>query len=256
MQRDIEALAEEAGEIALGHFKELSAVAVEAKGHLDLVTAADREVEHFLTERLHALYPDDGIFGEEGAAIAGRSGRLWVIDPIDGTFNFVRGGDQWAISIGLFENRQPRFGVVHAPVRRQMLIGGGGVAPTMNGTPLAQGPAFDPARGCIGVGLHPAVSPTDQRAVLDFIMAQRMVFRCYGSSTISLIELALGHIDGYVGLGEASWDVMACLPILSALGIDNTIDWRNANLDEKVRYAAGSPAFLALLDPGLLAAQA
>jgi myo-inositol-1(or 4)-monophosphatase len=254
MQRDIEALAEEAGEIALRHFRALSADAVEAKGHLDLVTAADREVEHFLTERLHALYPDDGIFGEEGAAIEGRSGRLWVIDPIDGTFNFVRGSDQWAISIGLFEDRRPRFGVVHAPARRQMLVGGGEVAPTMNGKRLEPGPSFEPQRGCVGVGLHPAVSPSHQRAVLDFIMARRMVFRCCGSSTISLIELALGHVDGYIGLGEASWDVMACLPILSALGIDNTIDWRTVNLDEKVRYAAGSPAFLALLEPGLLAA--
>jgi len=254
MQRDIEALAEEAGEIALRHFSALSSVAVEAKGHLDLVTAADREVEQFLTKRLHALYPDDGIFGEEGAAIEGRSGRLWVIDPIDGTFNFVRGSDQWAISIGLFEDRQPSFGVVHAPVRRQMLVGGGKVAPTMNGKRLERGPSFDPDRGCIGVGLHPAVSPAHQRAVLDFIMAQRMVFRCSGSSTISLIELALGHVDGYIGLGEASWDVMACLPILSALGLDNTIDWRMVNLNEKVRYAAGSPAFLALLEPELLAA--
>lgn len=256
MQRDIKALAEEAGEIALRHFKELSPNAVETKGHLDLVTAADREVEHFLTERLHALYPDDGIFGEEGAAIEGRSGRLWVIDPIDGTFNFVRGGDQWAISIGLFENRQPRFGVVNAPVRRQMLVGGDGVAPTMNEALLERGPRFDLKRGCIGVGLHPAVSPGDQHAVLDFIMAQRMVFRCCGSSTISLIELALGHVDGYIGLGEASWDVMACLPILSALGIENTVDWRSAKLDEKLRYAAGSPAFLALLEPDLLMADA
>ena len=56
-----------------------------------------------------------------------------MVDPIDGTFNFVRGGDQWAISIGLYEANQPRFGVIHAPVRKQMLVGGEGVPTTLNG---------------------------------------------------------------------------------------------------------------------------
>ena len=124
----VERLAREAGAVALSHFEALSTVPVVAKGHLDLVTAADQEVERFLTQGLGEAFPDDGIFGEEGAAQDGTSGRTWVLDPIDGTFNFVRGGDQWAISIGLYENGHPSFGVIFAPLRSQMLVGGIGLA--------------------------------------------------------------------------------------------------------------------------------
>jgi myo-inositol-1(or 4)-monophosphatase len=184
--------------------------------------------------------------------VAGRSGRLWVIDPIDGTFNFVRGGDQWAISIGLYQNFEATFGVVNAPVRQQMLVGGHTIAASLNGRPLARARPLDRQRGCIGLGLHPAEPAAERLAVLDFVMAERMMFRCCGSSTISLLELALGHTDGYIGLGEASWDVMASLPILSAIGIGNTVDWRSVTLQQKLRYAAGTPSFLGMLKPELL----
>jgi len=91
----------------------------------------------FLTWRILAAFPNDVVIGEEGAAHQGSSGRLWVIDPIDGTFNFVRGSDQWAVSIGLYENGQPGFGVIHAPARRQILVGGIGMVTTLNGAPMA-----------------------------------------------------------------------------------------------------------------------
>jgi myo-inositol-1(or 4)-monophosphatase len=87
----VEAIAREAGDIALGHFHSLARLPVEQKGHLDLVTAADRDVETFLIGRLREAFPLDGVYGEEGSNITGSSGRVWVLDPIDGTFNFVRG---------------------------------------------------------------------------------------------------------------------------------------------------------------------
>ncbi|MDX5349599.1 MAG: inositol monophosphatase, partial [Paracoccaceae bacterium] len=93
-------LAREAGALALSHFRNLPAAAISEKGPLDLVTTADREVEALIAARLRAACPEDAILGEEGGMAAGRSGRVWVIDPIDGTFNFVRGLPQWAVSIG------------------------------------------------------------------------------------------------------------------------------------------------------------
>ncbi|MCP4384277.1 MAG: inositol monophosphatase, partial [Hyphomicrobiales bacterium] len=93
MHEHAESLVLEAGQIALSHFQRLSSIAVESKGHLDLVTLADRDVERFLTDGLRKAYPDDGVFGEEGSNHVGTSGRVWVVDPIDGTFNFVRGGN-------------------------------------------------------------------------------------------------------------------------------------------------------------------
>ncbi|MCA0420544.1 MAG: inositol monophosphatase, partial [Proteobacteria bacterium] len=118
-QDAIEALAREAGAIALDHFARVASLPVTMKGHLDLVTEADQAVERFIVAGLRRLFPEDGILGEEGSGQDSRSGRLWVVDPIDGTANFVRGNDQWAVSIGLFEGGHPRFGVIHAPVRGQ-----------------------------------------------------------------------------------------------------------------------------------------
>lgn len=103
MLSDLIPVVEEAGALALAHFGRLSPAEIAEKGHLDLVTVADRAVEALISARLGTLFPDDGIYGEEGGRAAGTSGRVWVIDPIDGTFNFVRGGIDWGISVGLFE---------------------------------------------------------------------------------------------------------------------------------------------------------
>lgn len=246
----IETLAREAGALALSHFETLATVPVSSKGHLDLVTAADQEVERFITERLVRDFPDDGIFGEEGAAHEGKSGRVWVIDPIDGTFNFVRGGDQWAISIGLYDGARPTFGVIHAPVRNQTLMGGDGLAATLNGAPMAARSGLDPNRAACGVGFHPVIPVARRLQTLQFVLDDgRMSFRCCGSATISLIEVALGQVDGYLGMGESTWDLMAALPILEQIGIVSTVDWAATDLNDKLRFACGTPEFLKVVDP-------
>lgn len=246
----IETLAREAGALALSHFEALATVPVVSKGHLDLVTAADQEVEKFITERLARAFPDDGIFGEEGAAHQGTSGRIWVIDPIDGTFNFVRGGDQWAVSIGLYQNGRPCFGVIHAPVRDQTLVGGGGVPARLNGALMAARAGLDGNRAACGVGFHPVIPVERRLETLRFVLEDaRMSFRCCGSATISLIEVALGQVDGYLGMGESTWDLMAAIPILEQIGIVSTVDWSATDLSAKLRFACGTPEFLAAVEP-------
>lgn len=250
MYANIEAIARDAGKLALDYFDRLSSLPVEAKGHLDLVTLADRDVEEFITHRLQDVCPGDGIFGEEGSAIEGTTGRTWVIDPIDGTFNFVRGGDQWAISIGLFENGRPVFGTIYAPLRNQMLVGGCNVPAKLNGTVLPPRNGLDRSRASVGVGFHPVVPTQSRLDVLRFIIDDaRMVFRCCGSATISLLEVASGEVDGYVGIGESSWDVMAALPILEQLGVESTIDWSTQDLKSKLQFACGTPEFLSIIAP-------
>ncbi|MGC3938695.1 inositol monophosphatase family protein [Roseobacter sp. EG26] len=246
----VEAIARKAGDLALSHFHELSSVPVESKGHLDLVTAADQEVEAFVTRALIEAFPDDGVFGEEGAARQGSSGRIWVIDPIDGTFNFVRGGDQWAISIGLYEGGRPVFGVLHVPVRGQTLVGGNGLASTLNGTELALRSGMKSRQAACGVGFHPVI-PIDLRLdTLRFVLEDvKMSFRCCGSATLSLIEIAQGQVDGYLGTGESTWDLMAALPILETIGIRCTVDWAQTDLSDKLRFACGTQAFLDAVAP-------
>ena len=250
MYEYVESLAADAGRIALNHFEGLAKLPVESKGHLDLVTAADWEVERFLIEELRKAFPEDGVFGEEGSNHAGTSGRVWVIDPIDGTFNFVRGGDQWAISIGLFEHGAPSFGVLHVPVRGQTILGGKTVPAMMNGVPLKWRSGMDRSRAAVGVGFHPVIPVADRLEILRFVLEEvRMTFRCCGSSAISLIELARGEVDGYIGVGESSWDLMAALAILEQVGISSTVDWGQGNLSTKFKFAAGTEEFLAVIEP-------
>ena len=250
MREHVESMVLEAGQIAVSYFERLSSVPVESKGHLDLVTLADREVERFLTNELRDAYPDDGVFGEEGSSHAGTSGRVWVVDPIDGTFNFVRGGGQWAISVGLFEQGAPSFGILHAPLRKQTVVGGKTVPASMNGVPLKRRQGMDRSRAAVGVGFHPVIPVDDRLAVLRFLLEQaRMTFRCCGSAVISLIELALGEVDGYVGMGDSSWDLVAALAILEEIGISSTVDWSKCDLSTKFKYAAGTREFLDAVEP-------
>lgn len=245
----IEAIAREAGDIALGHFQSLARLPVERKGHLDLVTAADREVEAFLIERLRESFPLDGVYGEEGANIPGSSGRTWVIDPIDGTFNFVRGGPNWAVSIGLYEHRRPVFGVINAPVRNLLLAGSASGA-RLNGKSMSPVPELDLSRASTGIGFHPSIATEDRLEVVRFISDElRINFRCCGSSALSLTAVATGETDGYVALGDSTWDVMAALPILRSLGVAHTIDWDNTALSDKLRFACGTDAFIESVRP-------
>lgn len=246
----IEDIAREAGTLALTYFRSLAGLPVEKKGHLDLVTEADRQVEALLIARLNQAFPDDGIFGEEGGEIPGTSGRIWVIDPIDGTFNFVRGGQNWAISIGLYESRRPVFGVIHAPVRDLTIMGGMTVPARLNGRPIKPLPAFDMSRASTGFSFHPTVSTADRLEAIRFISDDLGIsFRLCGAATISLIEVMLGETDGYLSIGDSTWDVMAALPILARLGVSSTIDWDRTELPQKLRFACGSEEFVDRLRP-------
>lgn len=252
----IERIARDAGDIALAHFRSIASLPVERKGHLDLVTVADREVEDFLIDSLRTAFPADGIYGEERGELPGTSGRIWVIDPIDGTFNFVRGGQNWAISIGLYEEKRPALGVIFAPVRDLMLVGGQDVITSLNGKPMASVPALNLSQASMGLGLHPSVSTADRVEVVRFISDDlRISFRCCGSATLSLIEVAMGETDGYVSLGDSTWDVMAALPILRNLGVTHTIDWDRTDLAGKLRFACGTEGFVEKVRPLLLRVQ-
>jgi myo-inositol-1(or 4)-monophosphatase len=235
-------LAQEAGDLAMSHFGNLEQGAISHKGPLDLVTEADRAVEALIITGLRAAFPQDGILGEEGGMVSGTSGRIWVIDPIDGTFNFVRGGRQWAVSIGLWQDGQPVAGVIYAPALGLTLTGGADHAPMLNGKPLRPLSAYLPDRASVGVGLGRAVPAEDRIAMLRFLTENvGTMIRCCNASSIALLEIATGEVDGHVGYGESTWDVMAVWPILTALGAVSTLDWSRTSLDAKLRFVIGKP---------------
>lgn len=244
----VKAIAIEAGEIALRHFNSTAILDVEAKGPLDLVTTADREVEGVICAELSRAFPEDGIFGEEGSAVTGTSGRVWVIDPIDGTFNFVRGSHNWGVSIGLFENGRPTFGIVNAPACGEIFAGGSNMPAELNGKTLSPLRPFNRDYAAIGIGIHPKVPAERGLELLDKVIADiGLAYRVTGSSVTALIEIAKGTVDGYVGLGIPSWDILGMLPCLEQLGVTTTIDWTVSGLDKNLDFACGRPELLEIL---------
>ena len=109
----------EAGQMALAYFSDLSQLEIEKKGHQDLVSQADKNVEIFIREHISAQFPDDGIIGEEGGSFIGTSssdsGYRWVIDPIDGTRSFVAGKYDFGTLIAIVENNEVIAGVIDCP---------------------------------------------------------------------------------------------------------------------------------------------
>lgn len=246
----LEPIMREAGTLAAEYFDRLSALTVESKGHLDLVSEADRAVEKLIGERLRAAFPGDGIFGEEGVAEPSRTGRAWIVDPIDGTFNFLRGSDHWAVSIGLRDGTRPSFGVVYVPKRDQLMIGGPGQGVRLNGKALAKRIGLDRSKAACSIGFHPSIPTEEQTETLRFIIDDaRMTFRNTGSAVTGLIDVATGAVDGYLGLGISTWDLMAMVPILAELGADTTLDWNAIALDDKLRFVCGTPEFLEIFAP-------
>jgi myo-inositol-1(or 4)-monophosphatase len=112
----------------------LDGLAATAKGSLsDIVTAADHAAEALVVARLRDERPHDGILGEEGAAYEGTSGRTWVIDPVDGTWNFFHGLDWWCSAIALTTDDDVLLGAVHHPATSTTYAGGPGAPATRNG---------------------------------------------------------------------------------------------------------------------------
>ncbi len=244
----VASLARTAGVLAMRQFAHVATLPVMMKGHLDLVTEADQAVEDHIIKGLRRLFPSDGVLGEEGARTEAISGRLWVVDPIDGTANFVRGNDQWAVSIGLFADGRPQFGVLYLPVKNQLFRGGFGERATMNGTALGPPAPFDMSRAQIGLSLHPAVPSARRLTIVRHIIETlRLDFRSCGSAAIMLMDMAQGYVDGFYCDGIASWDVMAALPILESLGFIDSTDWTSTTLTRPLCFACGSREFVAAM---------
>jgi len=115
-----QSLAAEAGALALDYFRHWDRLTIESKGPQDFVSEADRNVEAMVRARLAAAFPDDAITGEEAAATPGSSGFTWVIDPIDGTTNFINGIPQWCVLLACVHQGRTVIGVVHDPVHDEM----------------------------------------------------------------------------------------------------------------------------------------
>jgi len=208
------ALTAEAGVLAMRMRADLTPA---LKGPQDWVTQADGAVERFLSERLAAAFPDDGFQGEEGGVARGGSLR-WVVDPIDGTANYMRGQRRFCVSVACLEDRTPLIGVIVAPALAETYVARQGAGATLNGAAIRASDTAALERAVVEVGWSHRRSDSDFLALCQRLMARGARLRLGGSGALALADVAAGRSDGYVELHINLWDVAAGLVLLSEAG--------------------------------------
>lgn len=198
-------LATEAGEILLS----MEAGRISAKSSpTDLVSDADRAAELHIFEKLMKLRPEDSIIAEEGSVNVGTTGIEWVIDPLDGTVNYIYGFPQWCVSIGI--EGAERLGVVHDPNRRETFTDLGPHLPSQK-TELAD--------SLVGTGFSYSVEVrTRQAALLAEVLPKVRDIRRAGSCALDLAWVACGRLDGFYEEDVRHWDTSAGIAIVRGAG--------------------------------------
>ncbi|WP_026553699.1 inositol monophosphatase family protein [Arthrobacter sp. 35W] len=261
-------------ELAAALLRQAGTLALEMRAHgltgerktsiSDVVTAADKAAEAWLLGQLRRCRPEDGILGEEGASHHGSSGRVWVLDPVDGTYNFLSGSSYWCSALALvarpasapgagtdddawLADAEPLLGAVYQPQEDSLWLGGIGVPATRNGVPL---PAIDDnpaAQISAGTYIHPgwlseprAAGPWTAAALLPATL------RMFGSGSCDLARVAQGQLGCWFQHSCPPWDWQPGKALVHAAGGDtavvrvNGLDWCVAGPPTAVREVSAA----------------
>ena len=211
-------LARRAGELGLSFFRAPDMLKIESKGHQDLVSNGDREVELFVRAALAEAYPDDGIVGEEHAAVDGSSGYVWVIDPIDGTANFVRGIPAWTVVIACVKDGRTVVGVIQEPSTGETFWASLGGGAFLNGRQIAVSNAASLREGSVGTGFNNRTPTAKVVAIIGALIEAGGVFFRNASGALMLAYVAAGRLIGYTEQHMNGWDCLAGLLMIEEAG--------------------------------------
>lgn len=185
----------------------------------DVVTAADHAAEELVASTLARLRADDGIVGEEGAAVASSSGRIWVIDPVDGTYNFLSGLPIWCSALALRDADGIVLGAVHQPAVDEAWLGGRDLPTTFNGSPVGALADLPLAQVSLATYLHPAVLPDpDLREPWLAAISGAATVRMFGSGSCDLAAVAAGRIGVWAQQSVPDWDWLPGAALVAAAG--------------------------------------
>ena len=184
----------------------------------DVVTAADRAAEALVAERLAQLRPDDGVLGEEGSGRDGTSGRRWVIDPVDGTYNIVSGLTWWCSALALTDGDDLVLGAVYHPHEDLLFVGGPDIPTTRNGEPLP--PLEDRSLGesCLTTYLHPPFYGDAVGEAFGRVVRGAATLRMLGSGSMDLTAIAQGHLQVSCQHSVPAWDRLPGVALVLGAG--------------------------------------
>jgi myo-inositol-1(or 4)-monophosphatase len=187
------------------------ALEVEAKSTpTDLVSAADKAAEELIVSRISAARPGDGFLGEEGADETGSSGLRWVVDPLDGTANFLFGIPQWAVSIAVEDAAGVLAGVVYDPPRGELWAAERDGPATLDGRPVRGSQRAELATALVATGFgYDAEVRRAQAATIAALLPDVRDVRRFGAAALDLAWCAAGRFDAYYERGVHHWDIAA-----------------------------------------------
>ena len=221
---------DDAATLALDWFARRASLAVDEKPGRQFVSEADRDVERAIRAGIARWFPDDAVLGEElGGEI---SGLTWVIDPIDGTSNFLNGLPLWGVSIGLMDGHEPVLGAIALPALGLRMVGGVG----MPGLP----PPIAPSVPTIAVGWNAALSEQDERRQIAAIRAAGYETVGYRCASASFYFVATGALSGYCEQGLSAWDLAAGVALCGAANLPVKVIWGTSSVPLRVTVGAAT----------------
>ncbi|BBM89060.1 inositol-1-monophosphatase [Spirochaetota bacterium] len=253
----------EAGYIAMRYFNQLHELHIEEKKKLDFVSNADISVEKYIIEALGSIYPKDGFIGEESEFKQATTSQLdadrdgyWVIDPIDGTSNFINHINYWCISVAYYDCRQQKvtLAIIHQPCLNKLFASERGAGVYLNGVEL---PRIDKKldeisrkKALIGLGTGTSVPLDIEIKIITFVKSLSVGYRKLSCCALMLTEVVTGSYRGYFEPKINSWDCLAGLMMIEELGgITNDFLASTQNLLSGNVLLAGTPEFYPTIKP-------
>jgi len=230
------AVVRDAGQLARDFFLRREQLEIEHKGMQDLVSIADRQVEEVIRRQLASAFPDDGIIGEEGETIEPSAGAgSWVIDPIDGTANFLRGVPYWSVTL-------TDVGITYDPNHDELFAAARGKGATRDGRPIRVSGCSDMSRAIVGSSFTFKMRVGDYLDLLRGILGAGADHRRLGSTALMMAHVADGRLDGCATLYCNSWDIIGGLLLVQEAGGVASDFLDGATLAEPNRVFGCTPA--------------
>lgn len=223
---------------------------IDQKARQDFVSEADLYVEQQLKAWLHTHLPQDGFLGEESGLTQGKEG-VWVIDPIDGTSNFILGMDYWCISMAYVRQNRIVLGIIFAPDRGEFFFAEAGQGAWLNDQPLR---VKEPSPDAVVIGLGRSSRTPARRytQTIEMLLDEGIEYRRFGAGALMLAHVAAGQVHGYYEAHLNCWDALGGLLLIAEAGGVHNLSHADANLLQGNPVWAACPEVQQRLAPLLL----
>jgi myo-inositol-1(or 4)-monophosphatase len=249
--------ARRAGDLIVRHINQLDAIKVDSKGRNDFVCEVDRMAEADIIRTVQRSYPDHAFLAEESGA-TGDAEFVWIIDPLDGTTNFLHGFPVFCVSIAVMHRGRLEHGVIYDPLRQELFTASRGVGATVDGRKMRVSDTRLLEKSLVGTGYPYKEGSAWLDAYMDMLkaaMRETSGVRRPGAAALDLAYVAAGRLDGFWEIGLNIWDVAAGVLMIQECGgivtdLAGRDGWRQSG-----NILAGNPriheALLTLIEPHL-----